>query len=58
MMLICIGKKLSKTVENLKITANDGKGNDFNKKCILTNNTHSYKVVMAEWSMQCLLNAR
>jgi hypothetical protein len=45
------------TVENWKITAYDGKCNGFFNKTleiILTNNTHSYKVVMAEWNMQCV----
>jgi hypothetical protein len=40
-----------------KVAANDGESNDFTIKMleiILTNNIHSYKVVMAEWSMLCV----
>jgi hypothetical protein len=40
-----------------KVAANDGESNGFYNKMletILTNNIHSYKVVMAEWSMLCV----
>jgi hypothetical protein len=49
--------KLSNYSKTGKVAANDGESNGFYNKMleiILTNNTHSYKVVMAEWSMLCV----